>query len=126
MDGKTLPATIDTFLTRIREDRFFISAVTVGELQKGIALAPHDRRDLLQQRLGELTSLWADRILPIDTAAAVRWGELTAACKRSGIALAPIDGLIAATAIARTLAIASRDAVFARLPEVLAYDPHAP
>ena len=75
----------------------FLSVVTIGELERGIARQipqdPNFARDLAQW--GERILAWfADRILPVDAVTARRWGRLSASRGNQDM-----DLLIAATAL---------------------------
>jgi predicted nucleic acid-binding protein len=85
----------------------FLSVLTLGELRKGVEAKR--RTDLAAaDRLGawvdDIETIFADRVLPVDSATARRWGELSAA--RS---LPVIDTLIAATAIGHDLTLVTRN-----------------
>ena len=93
------------------EALLYLSALSVGEIRKGIDALPDSRRRTRLETWLEvdLKARFAGRILPIDAAIAGRWGALAAAAKRIGKALAIIDGLIAATALHHDLAIVTRN-----------------
>lgn len=87
-------------------ESLFTSVLTVGEIEKGITLAPASRKKLaLETWLGRMRGVFAGRILHIDDAVATTWGRLAAAAERSGRPLAVIDGLIAATALTHAFPI---------------------
>lgn len=94
------------------EALLYLSVLTLGEIRKGVAgLAPGKRRARLELWLDvDLVNRFWDRILPVDTAIAGRWGLLAAEAKRSGKALPVIDGLLAATALQHNLTVVSRNA----------------
>ena len=85
-----------------------ISALTIGELHKGIALA-RQRRDYTQADnldawLRLLSSQFDDHILLVDTAVAQAWGQMYA------IRNVPVvDGLLAATAKVNNLTLVTRN-----------------
>jgi predicted nucleic acid-binding protein len=84
------------WLKLIDPESVYLSVITIGEIMIGIALK--GRTDAhaaaaLRQWLSRLQRLYADRILPIDTAVALEWGNLSAARTRP-----MADALIAATA----------------------------
>ena len=55
----------------------FLSAVTVGELQRGVALYPQSRkRAALAKWLGEVLKNFEGRILPVDSQIAIGVGQL--------------------------------------------------
>ena len=95
-------------------ETLFLSSVTIAELSFGIAALPKGRRkDNLIAGLEGLLALFAARILPFDTAAAHRYGELAAKARIAGRGFPTPDGYIAAiAAIAATLGfvVATRDA----------------
>jgi predicted nucleic acid-binding protein len=93
-------------------ETLFLSAITVAELRFGIAAMPAGkRRTILQDRLErDVLPLFAGRILSFDLDASRAYADLMAKARTSGRAMGICDGFIAATAVARGLAIASRDA----------------
>ena len=95
-------------------ETLFLSSVTIAELSFGIAALPKGRRkDNLSAALAGLLALFAARVLPFDTAAAQRYGELAAKARIAGRGFPTPDGYIAAiAAIAATLGfvVATRDA----------------
>ena len=95
------------FLSAATAEGLFLSVLTLGELRKGVALKrrvdPLAASDLGTWVEGIATN-FTDRILPIDTAIALRWGELSA-----GRSLPVIDMLIAATALSRDLTLVTRN-----------------
>ena len=100
-------AGVIAFLSAVGAEGLFLSVLTLGELRKGVALKR--RTDPLAAiELGMwvegIETNFADRILPIDSATALRWGELSA-----GRSLPVIDMLIAATALNRDLTLVTRN-----------------
>ena len=83
-----------------------LSALTLGEIMRGIALKRRsDPRAgaALTEWLGRLRRDHTDRILPVTDAIAVEWGRIAAIRPRGDI-----DGLIAATAIVHGLTVVTR------------------
>ena len=85
----------------------FLSVLTVGELRRGVwMLQRHDPRKAA--RIGGWVDVvageYADRILPVDAEVAERWATLPA--RRT---LPVVDALIAATALAHGLTVATRN-----------------
>lgn len=77
----------------------FISVLTIGEIEKGIAALPASRkRTNLANWLTTLRGVYGARVLPIDDAIAALWGRMAADAARRGRPLSVIDGLIAASA----------------------------
>ena len=102
---------VSEFLQSIDKTSVYMSAMTVGEICKGIGtLAPSARRAGLQHWLDYDVRTWfANRILPVDEAVAERWGKLAATARQHGIGLAVIDGVIAATALHHRLTLVTRN-----------------
>jgi toxin FitB len=85
----------------------FISVLSVGEIERGIARA-HRRSDPFAQRLvtwlDQILTAYRDRILLADVAVVRRWGRLCDALGHAGT-----DLLIAATALEHGLIVATRN-----------------
>jgi toxin FitB len=95
------------FLATAETDQLFVSALTVGELHKGVeAKRAEDAvaADQLRDWLGAIETTFTRRVLPVDAAVARRWGELSA--RRS---LPVVDTLIAATALVHGLTLVTRN-----------------
>ena len=92
-------------------ETLFLSAITVAELRFGITAMPAGkRRTILHERLErDVLPLFAGRILSFDIDASRAYADLMAKARASGRAVGICDCFIAATAVARRLAIASRD-----------------
>lgn len=85
----------------------FLSAVTIGEIERGIgrqrARDPAFAEALVSW-LDRTIEMHGDRILPIDTRIARRWGSLSARLGHDGA-----DLLIAATALEHGLTVVTRN-----------------
>ena len=104
------------------ETELFLSAVTVGELQRGVALYPQSRkRAALAKWLGEVLENFEGRILPVDSHIAVAWGNYYAAQQQKGRKPPALDSLIAATALVHDLTVATRNS--ADFPDVSRMNP---
>ncbi len=95
------------WLLRVQLGDCWLSVISLGELEKGIILAR--KRDLpfatrLQGWHETIRDHFAARTLPIDTATALAWGEISAGRSR-GVP----DSLIAATAIVHDLTLVTRN-----------------
>ena len=93
------------WLQAVPESALFLSVVTLGEVERGIA-AVASRDPTFAQRLmiwlDEVLRRFAPRILPVEIATARRWGRLAAAHGHAGV-----DLMIAATALEHGLVVAT-------------------
>jgi len=94
-----------------RMDTLFISAVSFGEIRKGITLrSPGKRRTELEVWLEtDLSALFSGRILPVTRSTAERWGGLEGQRQLMGHPLDVPDGQIAATALEHDLILITRN-----------------
>jgi len=99
------------WLAQIDEQKLFISVITIGEIQHGIERLPesHRKTELLVWLNNELIQRFEGRILPLDTAALILWGSLTARMEQAGQTMSLMDSLITATALQNNLIIATRN-----------------
>ncbi len=95
------------FLAEADATQLFLSVLTIGEMNKGIA-----KKRLTDPQAASLIETWArrietdfsDRILEVDATAARMWGDLSATGRPP-----VIDTLIAATALAHGLTVVTRN-----------------
>lgn len=101
------------WIDSVEEGKLFLSVLTLGELEKGIVkLQDPTRKAVLRQWLEhDLKERFAGRVLPIDTAVAITWGEMQGGAERNGGKLPVIDSLLAATAETNGLTLATRNVV---------------
>ena len=88
-------------------EQLFISVVSLGEIERGIAKARKADAAFaarLADWLKDTVLLYGDHILPITAAIARRWGRLSAELGHEGA-----DLLIAATALEHGLTVATRN-----------------
>lgn len=92
-------------------ETLFLSAITVAELRAGVALLPAGkRRSGLQESLEtRVLPLFAGRVLAFDLGCTLAYAALVAKARASGLAIASVDGCIAAVAVANGLAVSTRD-----------------
>lgn len=92
-------------------EALFISTITLGEIQKGIAkLGDSEKAKKLQLWLDHDVQAWFDgRILSFDSESATLWGKLTAECEKHGNSRSTLDSMIAAIAIQHHLILVSRN-----------------
>ena len=92
------------------EEELFLSVLSFGELKKGIEkLKESKRKRELANWLYELESRFNKKILDIDKDIAEIWGKKMAELEKKGISMPSIDSLIASTAIAKNLIVATRN-----------------
>lgn len=91
-----------------RSEALFLSAITIGELERGIELLrarrEHDFAAELDAWLSRVLLSFSDRILPVTADTARRWGTLSAKLGHDGA-----DLMIAATAIQANLTVVTRN-----------------
>jgi toxin FitB len=92
-------------------DVCYLSVLTIGEIQFGIArLPPSPRRSELADWLNhQLFSEFRSRIIPFDLTVALAWGEIVAVSERRRIALPTVDAQIGATSKAHELTLVTRN-----------------
>ncbi|CAA7618945.1 Ribonuclease VapC [Magnetospirillum sp. LM-5] len=95
------------WLTGKAADDIFLSAVTIGEIERGIVRQRGKDpafAEALESWLDRTIQIYGDRILPVDTRIARRWGNLSARIGNDGA-----DLLIAATALEHGLTVVTRN-----------------
>lgn len=107
---KENPALAD-WISGVDESDLFLSVITIGELEKGVARLPGGKK---KAAVGEwirhaVANRFGARILPVDPSVASCWGGLLAAREKAGRPMPVLDGLIAATAIASDCTLVTRN-----------------
>lgn len=101
-------ANVMTFLAEPHD--LWLSAIVVHELEFGLQLLPDgQRRDLLSAALAGIITEYQDRILPFDREGAEWAAVFRAQAHRSGRVLDLGDALVAGTARAHDLSVATRN-----------------
>lgn len=103
-----IPEELRAFLASADDTSLFISALTIGELHKGIAIkrkSDPGSAAMLLAWVDEIESSFSDRIIQIDTAITRLWGELSAERSRP-----VVDTLLAATAMVHGMIYVTRNA----------------
>ena len=98
---------IARWVEKQRTADLYLSVVTVGEIERGIT--QQQRRDPSFARglavwLDRVLDWYGERVLPVDSATARRWGRLSATLGHEGA-----DLLIAATALEHGLTVVTRN-----------------
>ena len=104
-------ASVVSWVLERDEDELFLSVITIGELEKGIArLADSPKRVALEQWVRrDLADRFRNRLLAVDSGVAARWGALVGASEARGQPLPVIDSLIAATSLQHDFTIVTRN-----------------
>ncbi len=99
------------WLEQADETGLYLSVLTLGELEKGIArLAASARRKKIESWVREeLAERFSGRLLAVDQRVAERWGRLSGDSESRGEPLPVIDALIAATSLVHGLEVATRN-----------------
>ena len=100
-------ARLASWVERQRTTDLFVSVITIGEIERGIA--QQRARDpnfaaALAAWLDRVLALYGERILPFDLQVARRWGQLSAALGNDSA-----DLMIAATALEHGLTVVTRN-----------------
>lgn len=105
---KLTPATSVIEWLRRHEDDLVVDSIVLGELSIGIQGLTSGRK---RARLEEWFESLAESIdcLPWDLAVGRRWARLVVDLKRRGQPMPLLDGMIAATALAHDLTVATRN-----------------
>ena len=105
---KPAPAARVVEWLRHHERDLAVNPIILGELEYGILILPASRR---RTRLEQWFTAGVQRlhVLDFDTATAAAWARLLARLKKKGHAMPIKDSLIAATALAHRLTVATRN-----------------
>jgi predicted nucleic acid-binding protein len=100
------------WVDEIDESRLFLSAITIGEIKRGIELLPAGsrRRQALTLWLNDgLLERFTGRIYPVTVEVMLRWGTLFAELETSGQTISTMDSLISATALFHQAILVTRN-----------------
>lgn len=104
-------ASLVEWISEVDESDLYLSAITIGELEKGVSRLPESKKRAVVSEWVRhaVTNRFGNRILPIDAAVAACWGELIARREKKGKALPILDAFIAATAIVSDCTVVTRN-----------------
>ena len=120
---------LQKWISKHDESAYFLSVVTIGEIQAGISklINPLDQRKkmLLEEWLvADLIPRFDGRILKVDESIAKKWGQITGEAKSKGICIPSNDALIAATAIIHNLMVVTENVKDFLNSGVLLFNPY--
>ncbi len=106
-----VPESVEKWFVSKDDDLFYISVVTVAEIEDGIARLSSSRkkRELQEWFYGDFQDNFSDRCLPIDEPVAHAWGQLNAKLTAKGKTIGVQDLYIAATAMVHGLAVVTHN-----------------
>ena len=103
-------ANVIQWLQARKPHELFVSAMTWGELQRGVSSLPQSkRRSELTRWLEQLEAGFDDRILAFGQQAAEVWAQMTVLTEAQGKSMAAFDSIIAATACAYDCKLVTRN-----------------
>lgn len=103
-------ARVVAWLRAREQGELALSALTLGELEKGVQRLPAGKKKrALRSWLDELSQAYADRILDLTASVAVHWGRVAARAETAGEPIPVIDALIGSTAIVAGLTVVTRN-----------------
>ena len=99
------------WLDALPAEETFLSCITIGEIQRGIAMLPVGRkRNTLEIWFQtKIIPQFAGRIVEIEAATMLRWGTFYAELEQRGQKMPLTDSLIAATALVHGLTLVTRN-----------------
>lgn len=118
-------ASVVSWMSETDVSLLYLSAVTIGEIRRGIDLLDdRRRRDGLESWfVAEILGSFSEHILPFDGGVAQRWGSIRAVADRSGVRLPVLDAIVAATALHNNLTVATRNERDFRRSGVAVFNP---
>jgi len=114
-------AALEAWIAGRADGELHLSVVTIGEIERGIALKRRREPEFasaLAQWLDSVLAVYGERILPFGLEAARRWGEISAIAGHDGA-----DLQIAATALERGLCVVTGNVRHYKPTGVATFDP---
>ena len=99
------------FVDNLDPEEVYLSAITIGELYKGIARLPASRRknELQAWFEDELLVRYEGKILSLDADVLMTWGGLVAKLEADGCVMPAMDSLIAAIVLTHDMTLVTRN-----------------
>lgn len=103
-----------SWIVKHDETEYFLSVVTVGEIQAGISQLTHpsdQRKKMLLEEwfISDLSLRFKGRIIDVDEIVAKKWGQIVGTARAKGICIPSNDALIAATALTHNLVVVTEN-----------------
>jgi toxin FitB len=113
------------WLATCAEESLYLSALTIGEIRKGITKLPESPKKIeLQYWLNQdLRQRFTGRILGITEHVAETWGDIQGNAEQHGCKMPVIDSLLAATGLTHTLTVVTRNTADIAASGVLLLNP---
>ncbi|MBP7282570.1 MAG: type II toxin-antitoxin system VapC family toxin [Leptospiraceae bacterium] len=106
------------------ESTLYLSALTLGEIKKGISKLPDSKKKKdLTKWLTELEKRFEDRIISIDPDISLKWGLVQGELEQNGKSMPTIDALIACSALVHNLTVITHNAKDIKRSKVEVFDP---
>lgn len=107
------------------ETDLYLSVLTFGELQKGIAKLGESKKkySLIEWVETDLLKRFDNRILAITDSVARKWGDIQGKAEQEGKKMLVVDSLIAATALIHNLQVVTRNTVYMEFSGVKLINP---
>ncbi len=102
---------VASWITSKEEENFYLSSITIGEIQRGIFKLPASEKKIrLQEWLDiDLINRFSGRILGIGLDESKKWGEIQAIAEKSGKKMPLFDSLIAAASLVHGMTVVTRN-----------------
>ena len=115
-------AAVVRWIDSIAPEHLFISALTVGEVRRGVEKLPEGKRkERFSDWLEEEIPVWfKGRIMPVDENVADTWGIISSHTKRT---IPVINCLLAATAILHRAVLVTRNQRDFAIPRLEVFNP---
>ncbi len=98
------------WLGNVDSRNVYLSALTIGEIKKGVSkLASGKRKVHIQNWLEDVLQHFGGRILPITELTFLVWGKMMADLEQRGIVRPALDSLLEATALEHDLILVTRN-----------------
>ena len=99
------------FIENLPEENIYLSVITIGEIKFGIqkVQSPSRKKQLLLWLENDLLQRFDGKIININTATMLTWGEINQHLQSIGRTVSIMDSLIAATAITNQMTLVTRN-----------------